>query len=335
MDTSSRKVVVVTGGSAGVGRATAEAFARRGWAVAVLARDRAALDATCDELARLGGESHAESVDVADADAVFAAAQRVVDRWGTIDVWINCAMTTIFAPVDAITAGEYARVTSVTYLGAVHGTMAALRHMQARDAGTIVQVGSALSYRAIPLQSAYCGAKFAIRGFTDSLRSELIHRGSRIRLTMVQLPAVNTPQFEWARSRMPRRMQPVPPIHAPAAIAEAIVRGVERAPRELWAGLPTLKAILGQMAIPGWLDGYLARTTWDGQMTDEPEQTRPDALFEPVTELHRTRGRFTDRERPDVHAFDARQVRIGIGIGMVALVAVGLAAAVAALVSNG
>jgi NAD(P)-dependent dehydrogenase (short-subunit alcohol dehydrogenase family) len=324
VDTSDRKVIVITGATAGVGRAVAEAFARRGWAVALLARDRAALDAICDENARLGGDAHAESVDVADADAVLAAADRVVERWGAIDAWINCAMTTIFAPVDEITPEEYARVTRVTYLGVVHGTMAALRHMQPRDAGTIVQVGSALSYRAIPLQSAYCGAKFAIRGFTDSLRSELIHRGSRIRLTMVQLPAVDTPQFEWARSRMPRRMQPVPPIHAPAAVAEAIVRGVERAPRELWVGLPTLKAILGQMVIPGWLDGYLARTTWDGQMTNEPEHERRDALFEPVTALHRTRGRFIDREKPRVHAFDARRVRIGVAL-VVALIAAGLA----------
>ena len=198
--------------------------------------------------------------------------------------------------------------------------------MQPRGTGRIVQVGSALSYRAIPLQSAYCGAKFAIRGFTDSLRSELIHRGSRIRLSMVQLPAVNTPQFEWARSRMPRRMQPVPPIHAPAAVADAIVRAVERAPRELWVGLPTLEAILGQMVVPGWLDRYLARTTWDGQMTDEPEQKRRDALFEPVPELHRTRGRFTVPERPSVRAFDPRHVRM-----VVALAGVGVAVALIAV----
>jgi len=309
-----RKVVVITGATAGVGRATAQAFARRGWRVALLAREPHALRDTSDEVAALGGEAWVESVDVADANAMFAAAQRIVQTWGGIDIWINNAMATIFAPVGAIEPDEFARVTAVTYLGTVHGTLAALRHMQPRGTGTILQIGSALSYRAIPLQSAYCGAKFAVRGFTDALRSELIHERSHIRLSMVQLPAVNTPQFEWARSRMPRRMQPVPPIHSTEAIAQAIVHAADRMPRELWIGAPTVKAVIGHMLVPGWLDHLLARKAWDGQMTDEPEPGHDDDLFEPVAGLHRTSGRFGDRVLTRVSAIDASRLRIAVGL---------------------
>lgn len=323
MGDSGTRVVVITGATAGVGRATAEAFARRGWRIAVLARDSEALASTRAELEALGGEVMVASVDVADADAVFAAAEQVVQRWGRIDAWINNAMATILSPVESIAAEEYARVTAVTYLGAVHGTMAALRHMQRRGAGAIVQVGSALSYRAIPLQSAYCGAKFAVRGFTDALRSELMHDGSRVQLSMVQLPAVDTPQFEWARSHMPRRMQPVPPIHAPEAIASIIVETIERRgtrmPRELWIGGPTVKAIVGQMLAPGWLDRMLVKKAWDGQMTDEPESERADALFQPVTELHRVHGRFGAQARSRVRAFDATRLRVAAATAAVAL----------------
>lgn len=309
-------------------RAIATAFARRGWRIALLARDSDALAETAAEIERLGGEAMAESVDVADFDAVSAATQRIADRWDGIDVWINNAMATVFAPAGRIHADEYARVTSVTYLGTVHGTLAALRHMQPRNRGTIVQIGSALSYRAIPLQSAYCAAKFAIRGFTDSLRSELIHDRSEIRISIVQLPAVNTPQFDWARSHMPRRMQPVPPIHAPDAIAEAIVARIERMPRELWIGTPTVKAILGQMAIPALLDRMLARKAWDGQMTDEPESGHRDDLFEPIAGLHRTNGRFGDQARAKATAFDASHLRVAI-----ALVAMAMVAAIGILLS--
>jgi short-subunit dehydrogenase len=246
----------------------------------------------------------------------------VLQRWGQIDVWINSAMATIFSPIAAIAPEEYARVTAVTYLGAVHGTMAALRCMQPVGSGLIVQVGSALSYRAIPLQSAYCGAKFAVRGFTDALRSELLHDGSRIQLTMVQLPAMDTPQFEWARSRMPRRMQPVPPIHAPEAIAEIIMETIERRsermPRELWVGIPTIQAIVGQMFTPGWLDRMLVRKAWDGQMTDEPETGHADALFAPVSEHHRVHGRFGAQARTKVRAFDATKLRMAAGLGAAA-----------------
>ena len=321
--------VVITGATAGIGRATAQAFARNGWRVALLARESGALAATKAELEALGAEVLTHPVDVADAAAVDRAADAAAARWGAIDVWINNAMATVFAPVDEVAADEYARVTAVTYLGIVHGTRAALRHMRPRDAGSILQVGSALSYRAIPLQSAYCAAKFAARGFTDALRSELFHQHSRIRLCMVQLPAVDTPQFDWARSRMPRRMQPVGPVHAPGPIGEAIYRAAGRMPREVWIGLPTLKAIVGQMVVPAWLDRMLARKAWEGQMTNEPESERADNLMAPVVGKHALSGRFGERAKPRVQAFDAGLVRAAIGgVGVLlvaALVAWGLA----------
>jgi NAD(P)-dependent dehydrogenase (short-subunit alcohol dehydrogenase family) len=220
-----------------------------------------------------GGHALELPVDVADAEAVSAAADQVIAQWGKIDVWVNDAMATVFSPVRDITADEFRRVTEVTYLGQVYGTMAALKHMLRRDRGTIVQIGSALSYRAIPLQSAYCGAKFAIRGFTDALRSELKHDKSRVRLTMVQLPAVNTPQFDWARSRLPKRLQPVPPIYQPEAIAHEIVRAAHGAPRELWIGRSALKAIIGTMLLPRLGDRILANEGYDGQMTKEPARS--------------------------------------------------------------
>lgn len=315
------RTAVITGATAGIGRATAQAFARAGWRVAVLAREPGALDETRAELEALGAEVLTDAVDVADAAAVDRAADAVAARWGGIDVWINNAMATVFAPVDEVEADEYARVTAVTYLGIVHGTRAALRHMRPRDAGSIVQVGSALSYRAIPLQSAYCAAKFAARGFTDALRSELFHQRSRIRLCMVQLPAVDTPQFDWARSRMPRKMQPVGPVHAPEAVGEAIHRAAMRMPREAWIGLPTLKAIVGQMMVPSWLDRMLARKAWDGQMTEAAEVARADNLFAPVAGKHATSGRFGDRAKPEVRSFDAGVVRAVLGGAGVLLVA--------------
>ena len=311
-------VVVVTGSSAGVGRATALAFARRGWAVALLARGPERLQSAAREVERAGGRALALATDVADAAAVERAADQVAASFGGIDVWINNAMATVYAPVAQISAEEVKRVTEVTYLGQVHGTMAALRHMQPRGDGTIVQIGSALAYRSIPLQSAYCAAKAAVRGFTDSLRSELLHNGSRIRLTMVQLPAVDTPQFDWARSHLSSKLQPVPPIHAPEAVAEEIVRAAMETPRELWVGGPALQAIVGTMVAPGLLDWMMARQAWPGQMTGEPAAPRPDNLFEAPPGDPGARGRFGDRSRPEVFSVSGTAVRAGIAMAAIA-----------------
>lgn len=319
---SNPRTVVVTGASAGVGRATAIAFAQKGWNVALIARGEEGLESAKRDVEAAGGHALVLPLDVADADAVFEGADQVVARWGSIDVWVNDAMVTIFAPVKEITPQEFRRVTEVTYLGQVHGTMAALKHMRSRNEGTIVQVGSALSYRAIPLQSAYCGAKFAIRGFTDALRSELKHERSGIRLTMVQLPAVNTPQFDWARSRMPRKLQPVPPIYQPEAIAKEIMRAAHEAPRELWIGRSALKAIFGTMLLPLLGDHILASEGYSGQMTKElAAPDRPDNLFEPVPSDPGAHGRFDRSARPEVTAFDPVRLRAAIALAMIAGVA--------------
>jgi len=290
-------VVVVTGASAGIGRAVAVAFGREGCRVALIARGRERLASAAQEVEEAGGQALVIAADVADADGIEAAAAQVVETWGRIDVWINNAMASVFGPAQALSPDEIRRVTEVTYLGQVHGTLAALRHMQKRDEGTIVQIGSALSYRSIPLQSAYCAAKFAVRGFTDSLRSELQHEGSHIRLTMVQLPAVDTPQFDWARSHLPRKLQPVPPIHGPDAVAQAVVRAARKAPREMWVGSPTIQAILGTMVAPGLLDGMMARRAWEGQMTGEFAEPREGNLFKAPPGDPGARGRFGPRSR--------------------------------------
>jgi NAD(P)-dependent dehydrogenase (short-subunit alcohol dehydrogenase family) len=317
-----RSNVVVTGSSAGVGRATALEFARRGADVALLARGEERLQSAAREARAMGVDALPITVDVADAPAVEAAASRVESELGPIDVWVNGAMATIFAPVHQIEPEEFRRVTEVTYLGQVYGTLAALRRMRRRNRGTIVQIGSALSYRAIPLQSAYCAAKFAIRGFTDALRSELEHERSRIRLTMVQLPAVNTPQFDWARSRMPRKLQPVPPIFQPEAIAREIVRAAHEAPRELWIGGPAVKAIAAAMAAPAYADHVLAEQGYSNQMTSEPaEADRPDNLFEPPPGDPGAHGRFDDRSSGRVFAFDPAWLRLGIACTSLAALA--------------
>ena len=337
MEAGTGPVAVVTGASAGVGRATAIAFAKRGWAVGLIARGRKGLEGAQRDVEAAGGRALVLPADVADAATVDAAADRAAAAWGRIDVWVNNAMASIFAPVEKITPEEFRRVTEVTYLGQVHGTLAALRHMRPRNAGTIVQVGSALSYRSIPLQSAYCAAKFAVRGFTDSLRSELTHEGSRIRLTMVQLPAVDTPQFDWARSRLPRRLQPVPPIHDPEAVAETIVRAARDAPRELWVGTPTVQAILGTLVAPGWLDTLMAKRAWEGQMTpDAAPAAREDNLFEPVDDDddRGCRGRFGERTRPDAPAISGTAAR-GILAAMAACLATGARAAACRLGASG
>lgn len=302
---------VVTGASAGVGRAVALEFVRRGYRVGLLARGRERLESAARQARDLGGEALPICVDVANFDKVQGAAERIEVELGPVDVWVNSAMVTIFAPVHEISAEEFRRVTEVTYLGQVHGTLAALKGMRERNRGTIVQVGSALSYRAIPLQSAYCGAKFAVRGFTDSLRTELVHQRSRIRLTMVQLPAVNTPQFDWARTKMPRKAQPMPPIVQPEAIASEIVRAAREAPRERWIGRSSLKAIIGNMLIPGIADQILAKQGYKGQLTNEPADQNRDNLFEPPPGDPGSRGRFDNKASSEVTGFNPAWLRAG------------------------
>ena len=294
------EIVVITGGTAGVGRATARRFARDGARIAVLARGVEGLRATAAELVSLGASAAlALPCDVANADQVFAAADRIETELGPIDIWINNAMTTVFGRFDTLAPEEFERVTKVTYLGYVWGTRAALDHMRARNHGTIVQVGSALAYRSIPLQAAYCGAKHAIRGFTDSLRSELRHDRSAIRLTMVQLPAVNTPQFAWCENRMPYQPMPVPPIFQPEVAAAAIHRAAHHPRREVLLAWPTVKAVLGQKIIPGLLDRYLARRGFEGQRTLVPaEPYRASNLWQPVPGDHGAHGDFDLRAKP-------------------------------------
>ena len=320
------RVVVVTGGTAGVGRAAAEEFARRGDAVAVLARGQERLDATSEALSEQGARCLAIPVDVADAGAVDAAAERVEAELGPIDVWVNNAMTSVFSPVAEVEAHEVERVAAVNYLGSVNGVLAALRRMRPRDSGTIVQVGSALAYRAIPLQAAYCGSKFAIRGFVDSLRCELRHDGSNVRVTSVHLPALNTPQFEWVRSRLPRHPQPVPPIYQPEVAALAIEWASRHRRREVWVGAPTIATIVANRLAPGLLDRYLARTGFDDQQMDEPVgPSRPDNLFEPAPGRHGAHGRFDDRARARSVVSRASQHRRLLAGAASAAVAVGAA----------
>ena len=285
-------VVVVTGASAGVGRATVRAFAAQGASVALLARGRDGLEAAAKEVDAGGGRALVLPTDVTDAEAVDEAAARTESELGAIDVWVNNAMVSVFSPVHELTAAEVRRVTDVTYLGSVHGTLAALRHMRPHDAGTIVQVGSALAFRAIPLQAAYCGAKHALEGFTESLRCELLHDRSGVRVTSVHLPAVNTPQFDWVRSRLPGRPQPVPPIFQPEVAADAVVWAAEHAPRELKVGWSTLLAVYGNRIVPGLLDRYLAANGYDSQQGDEPVDHQADNLDEPRPGDHGAHGRF-------------------------------------------
>ncbi len=297
-DAGNPEVVVITGASAGVGRATAHAFARRGASIGLLARSRDGLEAARREVEALGGKALALPTDVADAEQVEAAAAQVEQEFGPIDVWVNNAMASVFSPVKEMTAAEFRRVTEVTYLGYVYGTLAALKRMLPRDQGTIVQVGSALAYRGIPLQAAYCGAKHAIQGFCDSLWAELIHDGSHVRLTMVQMPALNTPQFDWVKSRLPNRAQPVPPIFQPEVAAEAIFWAAHHDRREVYVGMSTVIAILGDKLLPGLGDRYLARNGYQSQQTTEPrDPDRPDNLWEPVSGVHRTHGRFDDQAK--------------------------------------
>ena len=293
-----RKIVVITGAGAGVGRAVATEFARNGCDVALLSRDPDRLERAAAELRQFGVRALPIPTDVADAKAVDAAAERIERELGPIDVWVNVAMATVFAPVHKLTPEEFQRGTAVTYLGQVHGTMAALRYMRPRNRGSIVSVGSALAYRSVPLQSVYCGAKFAIRGFLDALRSELYHDKIKITLTEVDLPAINTPQFDWARNKTGHKAQPVPPIlPTGGGGARDLFRRVQSAPPDL-GGLPAVKAIIANRIAPGLLDRYLAKSGYTGQLSDQPsDPDAPGNLFEPVTGAYGAHGRFDDQAR--------------------------------------
>ncbi len=325
------KVVVVTGASAGVGRAIVRAFAARGANMGLIARGRDGLAGAKRDVEAAGGKALELPLDVSDANAVEAAADRVERELGPIDIWVNDAMVSVFAPVHEITAEEFKRVTDVTYLGYVYGTLAALKRMRARDRGTIIQIGSALAYRAIPLQSAYCAAKHAVKGFTESLRTELMHDRSKVRITMVQLPAVNTPQFSWTRTKLPRQPQPVPPIFQPELIADAVIHAALHPRREVWVAWPAMKAILGEKVVPGYADRYLAKHGYESQQTNGPvAPDRRDNLFSPVPGDHGAHGAFDARaRRRSVEWWLSKNrsllLALGAGTAALALAAAGVA----------
>jgi len=326
MSTAQRpEVVVVTGAAGGLGRAIAQGFAKRGAHVGLIARGGAGMDGLKGakrDVEALGGKALILPADVANAGEVEAAADKAEQELGPIDVWVNDAMATIFAEFKDVSPDEFKRATEVTYLGQVYGTMAALKRMRPRDHGHIVQVGSALAYRSIPLQAAYCGAKAGIRGFTDSLRCELIHDRSQVRLCMVQMPALNTPQFDWCKTKLLRHPQPVPPIYQPEVGAEAVYWAAHHNRREVYVGLSTLQAVIGNMVAPGLLDFYLAKTGYNGQQTAQPvSPDRPDNLYEPLPGDHGPHGIFDDKARqssPELWvATHERELALGaLGVGV-------------------
>lgn len=293
------QVVVVTGASSGVGRAVARAFGAGGARVGLVARNRDALDVAAEEIRAAGGEALVCPADVSDSQAVEAAAAAVEARWGRIDTWVNVAMATVVAPIADTTPEEFRRVTEVTYLGYVHGTLSALQRMRPSNRGTIIQIGSALAYRSIPLQGAYCAAKAAIRGFTDSLRSELLREGSQVQVCHIHLPAVNTPQSVRQRNKMPKQQTPVPPLFTPESIADEVVWAAQQArpPREMLLGWPTFQAVWGQKVIPGWLDRYLAKAAWDPQFVDLPNRQQDDILEHTLPGDAGAHGPYRDEEQ--------------------------------------
>lgn len=322
-------VVVITGSSAGLGRAIAHAFARKGAKIGLLARNPEALNAARSECEALGGKAIALPTDVSDADAVEEAASRVEAEFGPIDIWVNDAMVSVFSPVKEMEASDYRRVTEVLYLGFVHGTLSALKRMLPRDRGTIIQIGSALSYRSIPLQSAYCACKHAINGFTDSLRCELYHDHSNVRITTVQMPAMNTIQFDWVKNRMPHMTQPVPPIFEPEVTAQVVVAAgfATRPRREYWVGMPTVTAILGQKIIPGLLDRYLGKTGYKGQQiaSEKQDPNAPNNLYNYVPGKWSARGKFDDRSaRSSAEVFVSLH-RHWFALGVAGIIAGGIA----------
>jgi short-subunit dehydrogenase len=317
------KIVVITGAGAGVGRATAKEFARQGCDVALLARNAERLESAARECRAHGRQALVVPTDVADATAVESAAARTEQELGPIDIWVNVAMATVFAPVEKLTAAEFKRGTEVTYLGQVHGTMSALKRMRTRNFGTIINVGSALAYRAVPLQSIYCGAKFAIRGFTDSLRSEIIHDRLKVHICMVDLPAMNTPQFDWALNKMGKKAKPMAPIFQPEVAARAIYFAATHRRRNVWVGFPTFKAILADRVAPGALDRYLAKAGYSAQLTDEPlPDDAPDNLFQSVDGPYGAHGRFDAVAKRGIWEKATHRHRtviwVGVGIGLVA-----------------
>jgi NAD(P)-dependent dehydrogenase (short-subunit alcohol dehydrogenase family) len=321
------EVVVITGASAGVGRATARKFARHGARIGLLARGLEGLAAARSEVEKLGGKALVVPVDVANADQIEAAAAQIESEFGPIDIWINNAMTSVFSPIREMTPEEFRRVTEVTYLGYVYCTLAALKRMLPRDRGMIVQVGSALAYRGIPLQSAYCAAKHAVQGFCDSLRCELLHDKSGVCLTMVQLPALNTPQFGWVKSRLPRKAQPVPPIFQPEVAAEAIYFAAHNPRREFYVGAPSVAVITTNHFVPGVLDHYLARSGYDSQQYDGAEEpNRPDNLWQPVSGDHGAHGAFDARARSWSPQLWTSEHRTLVGLAVAALAISGLIA---------
>jgi NAD(P)-dependent dehydrogenase (short-subunit alcohol dehydrogenase family) len=321
------EVVVITGASAGVGRAAVREFARHGARIALLARGTDGLKAAHKEVEELGSDALVIPIDVANADQVESAAAQIEAEFGQIDIWINNAMTSVFSPIKKMTPEEFQRVTQVTYLGYVYGTLAALKRMLPRDRGVIVQVGSALAYRGIPLQAAYCAAKHAVQGFCDSLWCELLHDKSNVKVTMVQMPALNTPQFGWVKSRLPRKAQPVPPIFQPEVAAEAIYFAAHHPRREFYVGLPTVGAIVADKIAPGLLDRYLARTGYDSQQYDGAEDpNRLDNLWQPVPGDHGAHGAFDARARNCSPQWWTNEHRGWIAAGLIALAVTGVLA---------
>jgi short-subunit dehydrogenase len=330
------RTIVITGASAGVGRATVREFARPGAKIALIARGRAGLEAAAADARAKGAEALTLSCDVADAEAVEQAADTVESKLGEIDVWVNVAMTAVLAPVMETSAEEFRRVMEVTYLGSVHGWQAALRRMVPRDRGKIVQVGSALGYRGIPLQATYCGAKHAIQGFYESTRAELLHSKSNVSVTIVQLPGLNTPQFSWVRARTAGTPQPVPPIYAPEVAARAIVWASEHNRREIWVGRPTIKTIIGQRLVPGFIDHYLAHKGFKSQQSDQPLPNRPDNLFHPVDEERDYGAEGMYQQQAKAHSLQtalAEHRGVVIGAGLAAASAA--SAATVALLRDG
>lgn len=324
---NSREVIVITGASGGIGRAAARAFARPGACIALLARGERGLDSVHREVEAAGAQALAICTDVADAEQVEKAAAMIEERWGAFDVWVNNATATVFSPISKLPPADLHRVTQVAYLGAAYGTMAALKRMRARDRGVIVQVGSALAYRAIPLQAAYCAAKFALRGFTDSLRSELLHEGSRVHVTMVHLSAFNTLQFDWSRNLVGRRSQPVPPIFQPELAAEAIVWAARHRRREVFVGWPAVKAVFANKVAPRALDHVLAKAAYEGQMTEEPlPQDACENLYAPCDVDAGAHGRFDAQARNYSLQWEFTKHRGALAAGVLAALGAGVLA---------